>query len=69
MKKDQELMSLNEGLWSIDFEDVSVEALERRFELSVALILAEDTCGVRCDSNVCSSVCEPVCTKIIAQPA
>lgn len=66
MKKIEELMSLNDGLWSIDFEDVSVEALERRFELSVALMIEDVTCGVRCDSNVCSHVCEPVCTKIIA---
>lgn len=68
MKKPEEWMGLNDGLWQVDFDDVSVEALERRFELSVALLSDPECCGVRCDSNVCTSVCEPVCTKICGTP-
>jgi len=60
MKKDvMELQSFNDGLWEIDLHDVSVDALERRFELAVAVAIAEP-CGIVCES-VCSPICGQVC--------
>jgi len=36
--KDKEITSYNKGLMSFDFDDMSVEELERRFELASALL-------------------------------
>jgi len=55
----KELESLNEGLWEIDLHDVSVDALERRFELAVA-VAAVGVCGIDC-TEVCSPICDSVC--------
>jgi hypothetical protein len=62
--KDLEITSLNEEIWSIDVEDVSVEALERRFEL--ALIAMGDV-GADC-SPICGTFCSPVLCGVNKPP-
>lgn len=65
MDRKKEMTSLNEPLWNIDIEEVSVEALERRFELAVAMLYIDD-CVVQCNSDVCQDICGPICRPIVA---
>jgi hypothetical protein len=61
-KKD-ELQIFNEGAWDLDFQDVTIEALEQRLELAIAHthIIPDLSCGglficqsaFGCDTFVC----------------
>ncbi|HSS50733.1 MAG TPA: hypothetical protein VLX28_17475 [Thermoanaerobaculia bacterium] len=49
-----EVASFNEELVSFDLDDVSVEELERRFELAIGFILQDGSCGtLRCGTVTC----------------
>jgi hypothetical protein len=68
--KSDEIVSLNQELMSFDFDDLSVEELERRLELAIGVLPMDFAdCGVNncntfsgscgnntCDQNTCPSV-------------
>ena len=48
----KEIVSLNKEFMNLDFDDISVEELERRLELAVAVFL--DVEQVECNSFCCT---------------
>ena len=61
-----EVASFNEELVSFDLDDVSVEELERRFELALGFIVEDGGCGtlvcgtVLCGTMGCGTMRPPI---------
>ena len=51
----KEIVSLNKGLMSMDFDDISVEELEHRLELAVALFFDVEAVAGNCGTNTCGT--------------